>query len=103
VAWEKRERGGRYYTRSRRSQEGGRVVREYVGRGPLAELAAEEDRIRRELEEAERERQREELERLGALAAPVFEVAEAAEVLAHAHLVAAGYRRRKGEYRRARG
>jgi crotonobetainyl-CoA:carnitine CoA-transferase CaiB-like acyl-CoA transferase len=101
MAWEERQRGGRYYTRSRR--EGGRVVREYVGRDPLAELAAEEDRIRRELEEAERERQREELERLKALAAPVLEVSEAAEVLAHAHLVAAGYHRRKGEYRRVRG
>jgi len=101
VAWEGRERGGRYYTRSRR--EGGRVVREYVGTGPLAELAAQEDRERRELEEARREREREELERLEALAAPVLEVSEAAEILAHAHLVAAGYRRHKGEYRRARG
>ena len=43
------------------------------------------------------------MERLEALAAPVVEVSEAAEILAHAHLVAAGYRRRKGEYRRARG
>ena len=101
MAWEERERGGRYYTRSRR--EGGRVVREYVGTGPLAELAAEADRERRELEEARRGRERAELERLKALAAPVMEVSEAAEILAHAHLVAAGYRRRKGEYRRARG
>ena len=101
VAWETRERGGRYYTRSRR--EGGRVVREYVGTGPLAELAAEEDRARRELEEARREREREEMERLEALAAPVLEVSEAAEILAHAHLIAAGYHRHKGEYRRARG
>jgi hypothetical protein len=101
VAWEKRERGERYYTRSRR--EGGRVVREYVGSGPLAELAAEEDQIRRELEEERREREREELGRLEGLAAPVLELSEAAEILAHAHLVAAGYRKRKGEYRRARG
>jgi crotonobetainyl-CoA:carnitine CoA-transferase CaiB-like acyl-CoA transferase len=103
VAWEGRERGGRYYTRSRRSQEGGRVLREYVGRGPLAEMAAEEDRIRRELEEERREREREELERLEALSAPILEVSKAAEILAHAHLVAAGYHRHKGEYRRARG
>ena len=104
MAWEKRERGGRYYTRSRRSRrEGGRVLREYVGRGPLAELAAEEDRIRRELEEERQEREREELGRLEGLAAPVLELSEAAEILTHAHLVAAGYRKHKGEYRRARG
>jgi hypothetical protein len=103
VAWEKRERGGRYYTRSRRSPEDGRVLREYVGSGALAELAAEADRTKRELAEAEREREKEELERLEALAAPVEELSEAAEILAHAHLIAAGYHRHKGEYRRARG
>jgi hypothetical protein len=101
VAWEKRERGGRYYTRSRRSPQDGHVVREYVGSGPLAELAARSDRAKRELAEAEREK--EEMERLKALAAPVLEVSEAAEILAHAHLIAAGYHRHKGEYRRARG
>ena len=79
------------------------MVREYVGTGPLAELAAEEDRIQRELEEERREREREELGRLEGLAAPVLELSEAAEILARAHLVAAGYRRRKGEYRRVRG
>ena len=103
MAWEKRKRGGRYYTRSRRSPEDGRVLREYVGTGPLAELAAEADRTKRELAEAEREREKEELERLEALAAPVEELSEAAEILALAHLIAAGYHRHKGEYRRARG
>ena len=79
------------------------MVREYVGSGPLAELAAEADRERRELEEARREREKEELGCLKALAAQVFELSEAAEILAHAHLVASGYHRHKGEYRRARG
>jgi len=101
MAWERREGGGLYYTRSRR--EGGRVLREYVGSGPLAELAAEEDRAKRELAEAKREWEKEELERLKDLAAPVLELSEAAEILAHAHLVAAGYHKHKGEYRRARG
>ena len=35
---------GRYYTRSRRSPEDGRVLREYVKSGPLAKIVAEEDR-----------------------------------------------------------
>ena len=87
----------------RRSPVDGRVVREYVGSGPLAEIVAEADRTKRELVEAEREREKEELGRLEALAAPVLEISEAAEILAHAHLVASGYHRHKGEYRRARG
>jgi len=69
----------------------------------LAEIVAEDDRAKRELAEAEREREKEELEKMEALAAPVLELSEAAEILAHAHLIAAGYHRHKGEYRRARG
>jgi hypothetical protein len=41
LAWETRERGGRYYTRSRRVN--GRVVRQYIGSGELAEMTAELD------------------------------------------------------------
>ena len=49
--WERRERGGLYYTRSRK--EGGRVVREYIGEGVLGEIAAlEVDYERRQREEA---------------------------------------------------
>ena len=69
----------------------------------MAQIAAASDRTKRELQEAKREREKEDLERLEALAAPVLELSEAAGILAHAHLVAAGYRRRKGEYRRVRG
>ncbi|MBA2781313.1 MAG: hypothetical protein H0T74_00085 [Rubrobacteraceae bacterium] len=78
------------------------MVREYVGTGPFAEIVAHSDRTRRELAEAEKARQRRDLERLEALAAPVEELSEAAEVLVRAYLVAAGYHRHKGEYRRAR-
>ncbi len=59
------------------------MLREYVGSGPLAELAAEADRTKRELAEAEPKREKTELERLDALAAPILEVSEAAEILAH--------------------
>jgi hypothetical protein len=55
MAWEKRKRGGLYYTRSLKVD--GRVLREYVGpKGdPLAELTAQVDlleRCRREGEAA---------------------------------------------------
>jgi hypothetical protein len=100
MAWERRKCGGLYYTQSRR--EDGRVVREYVGTGQFAEIIAHSDRTKRELAQAEKAQQRRELERLEALAAPVEELSEAAEVLVRAHLIAAGYHRRKGEYRRAR-
>jgi hypothetical protein len=43
--WEKRERGGLYYTRSRK--EGGKVIREYIGAGSLGELAAKTDALKR--------------------------------------------------------
>jgi hypothetical protein len=100
VGWESRERGGPYYTRSRR--EGGRVVREYVGGGLLGRLASEADRIERERREAEKRRRRQELEHLRGLSAPVLELSEAAEVLTRAELIAAGYHRHKGEWRRGR-
>jgi hypothetical protein len=101
MAWEKRERGGRYYTRSYRDEDG-RVRREYIGAGELARIASELDTIRRAAEEAERERQRAEVERLEALATPLVEIDEAAEVLARAALVASGCHRHKGEWRRER-
>ena len=102
MSWETRGRGERYYTRSRR--ENGRVVREYVGRGPVAELAAEHDaRCRLERDEARRHR----TERHAAdaeLDRAVAEADEVGELLARLALVASGYHRHHGgEWRRRRG
>ena len=99
--WERRERGGLYYTRSRR--EGGRVVRECRGAGEIAEALAHADGTIRRVRELERARGRAEVERLEALAAPARELVEAAEALVRAQLVAAGWHRHKGEWRMRRG
>ena len=105
--WERRERGGTYYTRSRR--EGGRVVREYVGGGVLeyvgggvlGEIAALQDEYERRTREEEAALEKEERQRLEELVAPVDELCVAAEVLARAALVAVGYRRHnRGEWRK---
>jgi hypothetical protein len=101
MAWEKRERGGTYYTRSRKVN--GRVIREYVGGGPLGELAAlmdAEERLRREEEAAARIEKRERLEELAGL---VDELCEAVETVVQATLLATGFRQHKrGELRRSR-
>jgi hypothetical protein len=100
MAWERRERGERYYTRSRRAE--GKVVREYVGGGALGEFAARIDTEERERWEAEAARGRAEVKRLEELAAPVVQLYEVAEALARAHLIATGCHSHKGEWRRRR-
>jgi hypothetical protein len=99
MAWEKRG-GQSYYYRSVR--DGERVRKVYLGSGIFGELAARRDEEKRERQAAERDCEREELGYLEALAAPVLEIEEAAEVLTHAALVASGYHRHKGEWRRER-
>jgi len=99
--WERRERGGLYYTRSRKVN--GRVEREYVGTGPLGELAARMDAEDRQRREEEKAAWREERERLEGLASLVDELCQDAETLAHATLLAAGFRRHnRGEWRKKR-
>jgi hypothetical protein len=99
--WERRERGGLYYTRSRK--EGGRVIREYVGGGVLGETAALEDEYERRRREEDAAFRKEERERLDALVEPVVELCEAAEVIASAALIAVGYyKHNRGEWRKRR-
>jgi hypothetical protein len=98
--WERRERGGLYYTRSYRLN--GRVVREYVGGGILGQLAAQMDAQERRRREEEAAAWKEEQERMEAVAAPVEELCEGVEVLARATLLASGYHRHKGEWRKRR-
>ncbi len=95
-----RRNGQTYYYRSRR--QGGRVVKEYVGAGKVAEVLARGDELLRHERAQEHDRERTKLADLEDLIAPVKELEEAAEVLTRAHLIAAGCHRYKGEWRRAR-
>lgn len=105
MAWETRQHGTRYYTRSRRVA--GRVVREYVGRGLLGELAAREDAARREARRtvqsaarAARQREREADRQLRELVATID---RQAATLTTITLTAAGYHRpKRGIWRRRR-
>ncbi len=97
MAW---ERG--YYYRVRKVN--GRVVREYVGTGRLAELVAQQDAIERQHREAERAERLAKQAELEALDAPLAELCQLAELLARAALLAAGFRQHKrGEWRKRRG
>src|SRR5215203_2249945 len=101
MGWEKRERGGPYYTRSKKIN--GRVVREYVGGGLLGRTAADVDARERQRREEEVEARQTERERLEALDGPVAKLCEITEALSRAALLAGGYHRHnRGEWRKKR-
>ena len=101
MAWETRARGGAYYTRSHKIA--GQVYREYVGTGPLAELAAAEDELHREAREQALADRRTERERLAALDGPLLALDARVEALYRAALLVAGYHRhQRGDWRRRR-
>ena len=99
MGWDK---DGRYYSRSRR--EGRRVVREYVGAGEVAKLAAQLDAIERDKRLTDRECARIDRERAEVLDGPLDELDEVADLLVRAALVAAGYHQHnRGNWRKRRG
>ena len=99
MAWERRG-GNLYYYQAER--EDGRVRKKYVGAGQVAQALAHADEAIRRGRAARSERARVELEEARTLASAGEELCEAAEMLAVAELVAAGYHRHKGEWRMRR-
>ncbi len=102
MAWETRQRGGRYYTRSKKVD--GRVIREYVGTGLVGELAAAADERARAQRQAQQAAWQAACERIELAIAPLEEFDDAVETLARASLLLAGYHRHhRGEWRQKRG
>jgi hypothetical protein len=97
MGWER----GRYYTKSRKVN--GRVVREYVGAGRVAELAAQLDALDRDQRESDADARRAVRAELDALAEKLSDLNERCELLIRATLVLAGYHQHKrGEWRKRR-
>src|SRR5262245_17598348 len=92
---------GRYYTRSKKVN--GRVVREYVGTGGVAELAAQMDALEREQRQLDALALRNEQAELAAIDAEMKTLTEVTDLVARAALVASGFHQHKrGEWRRRR-
>ena len=96
MSWERRKRGRRYYTRTRRRE--GRVVREYLGNGPAAEKAAAEDAKA----QAEREAWRRTKQETAAVESTVSVYVQKCEELLEAAMLTAGRHYHRGEWRRKR-
>jgi hypothetical protein len=88
MAWERR-RNGTYYYRTHKRQ--GRVIKEYVGTGPLAEIAAERDALARAARSEAAEKKRQEQATMRALDAPVEAFGDSLDILTRANLLLAGY------------
>ena len=100
MGWE--ARGNRlYYFRYRKVD--GRVTRQYLGAGPVAELAAAADALRRADRRAVMEARRDEEANWQAALAPLLELSRVADVMARAALLVAGYHRpSRSSWRRRR-
>jgi hypothetical protein len=101
MTWERRCRGGLYYTRTLRRD--GKRQRQYLGTGPAAEAAAAEDAARRAARAAQREARRQEQARWLLLETPLRELCLLTELVSQTALVLAGYRfHHHSEWRRKR-
>ena len=99
MGWEARGRR-LYYFRYRKVN--GRVTRQYLGAGAVAELAAAADALRRGDRRAAAEARRAEEASWQAALAPLLELSRVADLLARAALLAGGYHRHARTWRKKR-
>jgi hypothetical protein len=90
MSWETRSSGGRCYTRSFRRN--GRVVREYLGTGELAEIFAEDDKLQREIRNAEAMQLKQERKREQRIDQSLDLLDDFVDCLSKGVLIASGYR-----------
>ncbi len=101
MGWETRQGRGRYYTRSRKVH--GRIIRDYVGTGLVAELAAQQDAAERAQRRLERARLQHEAARWEATTVPLLQLSQLLDGLTAATLIAAGYHQHhRGAWRKRR-
>jgi hypothetical protein len=102
VSWDRKQRGGEYYYRSRRIN--GRSVKVYLGCGAAAQLAARLDERERQDRRAEREAFLAEQVRLAAADLALQEARSLVDLLVRTALILAGFHLHRGsEWRRRRG
>jgi len=99
MAWEYRRGAGPYYTRSLRRN--GKVVRQYIGRGLVAEAAARLDAEAREARQDLRARLQAERASLARLRSALLDLRRQLDDLTSAALFEAGYHEHRGQWRRS--
>src|SRR3989442_34164 len=100
MSWDLKKRGGKYLYLSRRIN--GRTVKEYVGRGPMAEVIARQVEEDRQQKRATRARRRGEKASCRSFALHLRGAGILADLLVGAGLIFGGYHRHQGEWRRRR-
>ncbi|TXH45898.1 MAG: hypothetical protein E6Q97_30660 [Desulfurellales bacterium] len=95
MAW----KNGYYY---RNSRQGDKVMSEYVGTGPLADIIAQEDAAERLRNRAKRELLKRQAAEQDAIDAAVDTAGVALYALVDAALLVNGYRQRKRQWRKQR-
>lgn len=100
MGWETRGGANYYYTAERIN---GRVVKRYVGSGPVAELAAQLDAVSRSERDDAAETVKRERDALSELESALMSLHEFADAVTTAALIAAGcHRPKRGKWRRRR-